>query len=315
MTIFFRKISFYLSVIGMIGTVLLVAKMRPNFPVIPPPVEPAAKPSMHSISAAGLVEARHENTNIGVPTAALLSELDVKVWDHVKAGQVLFRLDDRDLRAQLLTNKASCAVAAATLDNVRDRFTRVKDLEPGQMSIDDWQDRKYNVALAEAQLAAAQASVAQTQTLIDRMVITAPIDATVLQVNVRVGEYIVPGSSPAPIILGKTDELQIRTDIDEQLAPRVRPDQTAIGYVKGDSQHPIPLVFVRIEPFVIPKVSLTNDTDERVDTRVLQVIYSFRQPSNQSIYVGQQMDVYLNDVGAIAAENVGAAPAPIVAVR
>jgi HlyD family secretion protein len=295
MTIFFRKISFYLSIAGMIGTVLLVAKMRPNFPIVPPPVAPAAKPSIHSIAAAGLVEARHENTNIGVPSAALLSELDVKVWDHVAAGQVLFHLDDRDLRAQLGTNKANVAVAQATLDNVVDRFNRVKDLQPSQLSVDDWQDRKYNVSLAQAQLASARAAVAQTQALIDRMVITSPIDATVLQVNVRVGEFIQPGVSPAPIVLGETKELQIRADVDEQLAPRVRADQKAIGYVKGDSQHPIQLTFVRIEPFVIPKVSLTNDTDERVDTRVLQVIYSFKEPVEQNVYVGQQMDVYLDD--------------------
>jgi RND family efflux transporter MFP subunit len=303
MTIFFQKISFYLAVIGMIATVLLVARMRPNFPVVPPPVAPAEKPSIHSIAAAGLVEARHENTNIGVPAPALLSELDVKVWDHVKAGQVLFRLDTRDLKAELETNKAAVAVAHATLENVISRFSRVKDLQPGQISIDDWEDRKYNVALAQAQLQAAQAAVAQTQTLIDRMVITAPIDATVLQVNVRVGEYIQPGATPAPIILGETDELQIRTDVDEQLAPRVRREQKAIGYVKGDSQHPIPLQFVRIEPFVIPKVSLTNDTDERVDTRVLQVIYSFKQPSDQNVYVGQQMDVYLDDGATSIAGN------------
>jgi RND family efflux transporter MFP subunit len=221
----------------------------------------------------------------------------------VKAGQVLFRLDTRDLKAELETNKAAVAVAHATLENVISRFSRVKDLQPGQISIDDWEDRKYNVALAQAQLQAAQAAVAQTQTLIDRMVITAPIDATVLQVNVRVGEYIQPGATPAPIILGETDELQIRTDVDEQLAPRVRREQKAIGYVKGDSQHPIPLQFVRIEPFVIPKVSLTNDTDERVDTRVLQVIYSFKQPSDQNVYVGQQMDVYLDDGATSIAGN------------
>lgn len=51
--------------------------------------------------------------------------------------------------------------------------------------------------------------------------------------------------------------------------------------------------FERIEPYVISKVSLTGASTERVDTRVLQVIYSLRRPANPPIYVGQQVDVFI----------------------
>jgi hypothetical protein len=53
------------------------------------------------------------------------------------------------------------------------------------------------------------------------------------------------------------------------------------------------LEFVRFEPYVIPKKSLTGDSIERVDTRVLQVIYRIRD-AEPSVYVGQQMDVYID---------------------
>jgi hypothetical protein len=53
------------------------------------------------------------------------------------------------------------------------------------------------------------------------------------------------------------------------------------------------LSFVRVEPYAQPKKSLTGSGTERVDTRVLQVIYSI-EPSEQTIYVGQQLDVYLD---------------------
>jgi hypothetical protein len=43
---------------------------------------------------------------------------------------------------------------------------------------------------------------------------------------------------------------------------------------------------------VIPKKSLTGGSTERVDTRVLQVIYQF-DPPNRPLYVGQQVDVYI----------------------
>ena len=53
------------------------------------------------------------------------------------------------------------------------------------------------------------------------------------------------------------------------------------------------LEFVRFEPYVIPKKSLTGDSTERVDTRVLQVIYRVKN-ENAPLYVGQQMDVYID---------------------
>jgi HlyD family secretion protein len=63
--------------------------------------------------------------------------------------------------------------------------------------------------------------------------------------------------------------------------------------VKGDSLTPFPLKFVRIEPFVIPKQSLTGASTERVDTRVLQVIYELPVPEGKQLYVGQQVDVMI----------------------
>jgi hypothetical protein len=44
---------------------------------------------------------------------------------------------------------------------------------------------------------------------------------------------------------------------------------------------------------VLPKQSLTGDSSERVDTRVLQAIYSFDPKTMKNIYVGQQMDVFI----------------------
>lgn len=54
-----------------------------------------------------------------------------------------------------------------------------------------------------------------------------------------------------------------------------------------------PLSFTRIEPYVIPKQSLTGNNQERVDTHVLQVIYSFDSNRQYSVYVEQQMDIFI----------------------
>ena len=103
-------------------------------------------------------------------------------------------------------------------------------------------------------------------------------------------------------MMGQIDELQVRADVDEQLAPKVSPNMKAEAWVKGNPQDKIELKLVRIEPFIVPKVSLTGSSSERVDTRVLQVIFSMVPKENQRIYVGQQMDIYL--VNATAPQSV-----------
>jgi len=91
----------------------------------------------------------------------------------------------------------------------------------------------------------------------------------VIQVNIRAGEFAASSPKAPAIIVGETGRLQVRADVDEQNATRIRPGQRAVAFLKGDREVAIPLEFVRIEPFVIPKVSLTGASTERVDTRVL----------------------------------------------
>jgi multidrug resistance efflux pump len=134
--------------------------------------------------------------------------------------------------------------------------------------------------------------------LLDRYLVRAPIDGTILQLNIRAGELATPGSATPPLVLGSIDELQIRADVDEQIAPRVREGARAVAYRKGENKDAIPLTFVRIEPYIIPKKSLTGSSLERVDTRVLQVVYRFAGDREVRTYVGQQVDVFIEESDA-----------------
>ncbi len=55
----------------------------------------------------------------------------------------------------------------------------------------------------------------------------------------------------------------------------------------------IPLHFERIQPFVSPKIELSDQRQERVDVRVLPVIFSFDKPRNTNLFPGELVDVYL----------------------
>jgi hypothetical protein len=124
---------------------------------------------------------------------------------------------------------------------------------------------------------------------------------------VRPGEYVAAPSSQALMVLGEvSDRVHVRVDIDEHDIPRFRKGAPARASLRGRPDLSYPLTFVRVEPYVIPKKSLTGDNTERVDTRVLQVIYAL-DVKGRPVYVGQQMDVFI-DVGAAANPSPGSAP-------
>src|SRR5262252_4661768 len=121
----------------------------------------------------------------------------------------------------------------------------------------------------------------------------APIDGAILKVNVRLGEYASAGELSSPLMtMGSIDPLHVRVDIDETDAWRVRPNSPTIARLRGNPGIAVRLAFVRFEPYVLPKRSLTGDPTERVDTRVLQAIYAFH-PSDFPAFIGQQVDVFV----------------------
>ena len=261
------------------------------------------------------VDDRQLNALLGVHEANLAS-----------ARANLAKLEQMPRKEELDVSKAKKDVAKATLDVQRDLAERdAKLVGSGSVSEEEYRQRRLNQLIAQRQLLQseadyslskngawepdkaiaraavkmAEAQVRQDKTDIERAIIRAPVDGVVLQVNVRPGEFVAPVSNQAQVVLGAvTDRVNVRVDIDEHDIPRFKPGAPAVASLRGAPDTKYPLTFVRVEPYVIPKKSLTGDNTERVDTRVLQVLYSLKR-GDRPIYVGQQLDVFI-DVGAPA---------------
>src|SRR6516162_3196224 len=150
-----------------------------------------------------------------------------------------------------------------------------------------------DIAVAKSETAQAEAQLKLAETNVDRLTMRAPIAGVILQNKVRLGQYAQCGPLSEPLmILGSVTPLHVRVDVDEHDAWRVRGGTQAVASPRGNGSIRIPLEFVRFEPYVIPKKSLTGDSTERVDTRVLQIIYRVKEQS-APLYVGQQVDVYI----------------------
>ncbi len=160
---------------------------------------------------------------------------------------------------------------------------------------------KPDLAAAKASVLQAEAQLKQIDLQIERCTVRAPLDAVVLRQEIHEGEYAtttdpLADSGNVGIVLGNLDHLNIRVDVDEFDAQRFKPGMKAKALYKTGEGEPIELDFVRVDPFIIPKRALTNSQSELVDTRVLQIVYTVATP-NSNLYVGQQVDVYIDTEG------------------
>jgi HlyD family secretion protein len=310
------------------------------------------------VAGAGMVEPETENISVGTPLPGIIVEVVVKVGERVKANDPLFRIDDRDRKAELEVRKTMLGDAKAALARL-EAMPRTEELpameakvKEAQADWENWEQQwsrgeklvveraisqeeflerkqsavqareRFNKAVADLNLLKAgtwefdkrvakaavdraQAQVNQAQTELDRLVIRALVGGEVLQVNVRPGEFVGAPPGQALIVLGSVTQLHVRVDIDEYDIPRFVPDEPARATLKGQPTADFfPLRFVRVEPYVVPKKSLTGDNTERVDTRVLQVIYAI-DTAGKRLFVGEQLDVFI-DAGSASGKSAGA---------
>lgn len=241
-----------------------------------------------------MVEPRGEAIAIGTHVPGIVSSVRVHAGDEVHAGGLLFTIDDRAVRAELTLAAAQVESAEVALADARDQSARAqKSFEQKATSDAEATRRRFAVESAGARLGETQARVAVLRTELERLSVTSPIAGRVWRVNVRAGEFAQAGPLASPlVVLGDDSRLDVRVEIDQTDAHRVRPSAAARGSLRGDAAQAFALEFVRFEPLVQPKRALTGDGTERVDTRVLEVIYALA-PDAPRPFVGQQMDVFI----------------------
>jgi HlyD family secretion protein len=327
-----------------------VASTSSASPQVEPPGEPPRSPFTSVVAGVGLIEPRSENIEVAAVVPGTVAEVAVRVGDTVNAGDLLFRLDDRERQAELRVAESALVEAQARVGRL-EQMPRAEDIPPSearirkveadltmradhlrrtrelvasnavteqelvqreqayhaahaellQMQAEDarlkagaWEE---DVAVARAEVERAKALVEQARIEIDRLAVRSPICGTALKVDIRPGEYVGTPPGEPLVILGDITRLHVRVDIDEHDLPRLRPSMNGQAFVRGEASRPLALSFVRIEPFAQPKRSLTGAGNERIDTRVLQVIYAIDE-APLPVYVGQQVDVYLDAAGS-----------------
>lgn len=234
------------------------------------------------------------------PAEAKVLEAEANLRDQEKLYARVRRLAGTNAisEEEFIRREIAVQIAAAQLKKAKGEYEL--------LAAGAWKLDKDVAAVAVRQ---EEAEVNQTRVELERLTVTAPRmkwdgpsggpaagDPTafqVLQVTVHPGEFVGTVAGQPLVVLGHVGQLHVRVDIDENDIARFRPNLPGVAKPRGGAGTEFPIKFVRVEPYVIPKKSLTGGNTERVDTRVLQVIYSL-DTAGKPLYVGQQMDVFLD---------------------
>lgn len=316
---FSRVILPVLAVIGLLVSAVLIWGGQPDRAMEEPGETPAratgALANAPRVAGAGVVEPSSEIVDIGTAVSGLVSRVLVRPGDYVSRGQPLFAVDDRAIRARLAEAGASVAQARAAIAEARaSEATAARNLslfrsvsDPAAVSRaeiiraeGDVSAARSRAGVARAQLEAAEAVAASARVELGRLTVAAPISGTILKVDVKAGEFVSAGGqgggsgSNTPFLqMGETRPLHLRIDIDEDEIAKVEPGAEAVVAPRGAADRQVRARFVRAEPLVVPKRSLTNSAAERVDVRVLQLIYALPERSDGLFRIGQQVDAFL----------------------
>jgi HlyD family secretion protein len=300
-----KNILILLAIAGALFGLFMVFQTQKQYPVPPVLSPPATSPFPKTIAGSGIIEASSQNISIGSPFNEVITKIYVVEGDVVAAGTPLFQLDLRSFEAQAVIAQAQLNQAIVVREDKKVQFSfyqRLRDVKA--VSEQMYQQAHYNFLEAEENVKVSQANLQAVLVNIERSTIRAPVDGNILQINIHLGEIapVVPFVYPQStwqtaaygtlILMGSLKPLQIRVDIDEADAWRFREGAKATAYVRGNRNISFPLTYLRTEPFMIPKTSFTGETVERVDTRVLQVLYNFEK-DGLPVYPGQVLNIFI----------------------
>ena len=293
--------------LGLVASYYLGVKHRP----LPPAFLPASNPYTEGIYANGIIESPQssgENINIYPEVPGTVTKIHIKEGQLIKTGDLILSLDDSLQQATADQQKAQILVCEATLKNLQDQLDKLEksfNMDNRSISKDALDNAKNAVSIAEANLEASKKQYITAISLLSKYQLKSIANGKILSINTAVGSYVTSqgvydsytGLLNPVVVMGDASKLlAVRCYVDEILIQRL-PDLNKVNahmFIRGTKIN-IPLKFVRLQPNVSPKVELSNQREERVDVRVLPVIFNFEKPNNVTIYPGQLVDVYISE--------------------
>ncbi len=358
-----RKLTFLLSLIGLLGGCVVAYVSGITQPGLPPAFNPATNPYANGIYAEGMVESVQtsgENISMYPEVAGTVKQILVSEGQEVKKGTPLLLIDDSIQRATSEQQRSAAQAAHAMLEELKaeprketlditeaqvvstqaalktadDELHKQQaayEIDPRSISKDALDNAinaqtvaqanlevarrqrdltkagawVFDIRNQESQYVALEKSYLASTALLSKYTLRAPTDGIVLSIGTIVGNYVSPqgayesytqGMNPVLVLGTPQRTLQVRCYVDEILVPRL----PLLSKIKAQmsirgSNTKLSIEFVRVQPLVSPKIELSDQRQERVDVRVLPIIFKVEKPKDINLYPGELVDVYIGE--------------------
>jgi HlyD family secretion protein len=255
----------------------------------------SAAQAAHAMLEELKAEPRKENLDITEAQVVSAQAALKTTEDEVNKQRAAYELDPRSISKDALDNAINAqTVAQANLEVARSQ----RDLTKAGAWV-------FDIRNQESQYIALDKSYLASQALLSKYTLRAPTDGVVLSIGTIVGSYVSPqgayesytqGMNPVLVLGTPQTNLQVRCYVDEILVPRLPllSKLKAQMSIRG-SNIKAPLKFVRVQPLVSPKIELSDQRQERVDVRVLPIIFKVEKPKAVNLYPGELVDVYIGE--------------------
>jgi len=301
-----ENINIYPEVAGTVKDILVAEgqEVRKGDPLllIDPSIQKATSEQQESAAQAARAlleelkaEPRKENLDITDAQVVAAKAALKTASDELNKQKAAYEIDPKSISKNALDNAINAAaVAQANLEVARRQLDLTK---AGAWSFD--------IRNQERQLNALEKSYLASTALLSKYTLRAPTDGVVLSIGTVVGNYLssqgaydsyTQGMDPVLVLGAPQTSLDVRCYVDEILVPRLPPVSKikAQMSIRG-SNLKVFLDFVRVQPFVSPKIELSDERQERVDVRVLPVIFKLEKPKGVNLYPGELVDVYIGE--------------------
>jgi HlyD family secretion protein len=193
--------------------------------------------------------------------------------------------------------------ALDTADNAVRQATAALDVAHKQYLLTRAGAWRYDVLSQQRQYEALYQAYLAASALLQKYAVKAQVDGVVLALNASPGSYVSPQGvfdaytqalDPLVVMSAPQDYLAVRCYVDEILVSRLpAPDRIQAQMSLRGTDVKVALEFVRVQPYVSPKIELSNQRQEKVDLRVLPVIFRFKMTRPAMAYPGQLVDVFI----------------------
>lgn len=251
-----------------------------------------------ALIAPAIIDSLSDITRVPTLQSGIIKQINVKVGENVRKGQVLFVLDNSLPKNQLNIQKIvleqaknELLIQQKTLKHAQYQLHRLKNLDKRAISRAELNEKIHEVTMGEIQitqaenhLALALANLKNAEFGLNQFTIAAPKNGVVLQINAHKNEFV--AATQPVILLGDAQKVMVRVSLDERDVQHFHPQAKAFMTSNENPDLKIPLTFIQLDKYIV--------TLERLNSRVQEALYYFSREDYPNLVAGQQFDATIS---------------------